>query len=62
MARLVGLVWHESNNNVWYELLIKFKEVFVKGGIKRMKYTLPSLVFAAIKLSHIMQMREINPV
>ena len=30
---------------------MKFKRVFVKGGIKRMKYTVPALVFSLFRIS-----------
>jgi len=30
---------------------MKFKRVFVKGGVKRMKYTCPALIFALFRLS-----------
>ena len=51
VARLVGLVSHPWHNDVYYELLLKFKKVFVKGGIKRMKYTVPALIFSVIRLT-----------
>ena len=62
VARLVGLVWHSHNNNAYFELLLRFKKVFVKGGIKRMKYTVPALVFSVIRLTQTINNREINPV
>jgi hypothetical protein len=36
---------------MYFELLMKFKRVFVKGGVKRMKYTLPALIFSLFRLS-----------
>lgn len=45
------MVGHPSSHDIQYDLLMKFKKVFVKGGAKRMKYTIPALVFALIKLS-----------
>jgi hypothetical protein len=30
---------------------MKFKKVFVKGGVKRLKYTCPALIFALFRLS-----------
>lgn len=62
VARLVGLVWHNWHNDIYYELLLRFKKVFVKGGIKRMKYTIPALVFSVIRLTQTINHREINPV
>jgi hypothetical protein len=55
-------VWHSCNNDIYYELLLKFKKVFVKGGIKRMKYTVPSLVFSVIRLTQTVNQRELCPV
>jgi hypothetical protein len=31
---------------------MKFKRVFVKGGVKRMRYTIPPLVFSLFRLSN----------
>jgi len=31
---------------------MKFKRIFVKGGIKRMKYSIPALCFALFRLSN----------
>ena len=52
VAKLVHLVCHKANFDVYYEILLKFKRVFVKGGIKRMKYSIPALCFALFKLSN----------
>jgi len=30
---------------------MKFKRVFTKGGVKRLKYTCPALIFALFRLS-----------
>jgi len=51
VARLVNLVYHKSDQNTYFEILLKFKKVFAKGGLKRMKYTIPALVFNVIKLT-----------
>jgi len=45
-------VSHPTNLAQYFELLLKFKRVFVKGGIKRMKYSIPALCFALFKLSN----------
>lgn len=45
------MVGHPASHDIYYDLLMKFKKIFVKGGPKRMKYTVPALVFALIKLS-----------
>ena len=58
----MNLVWHSCNNDIYYELLLKFKKVFLKGGIKRMKYTVPSLVFSVIRLTQTLNQRELCPV
>lgn len=51
MAKLVHLVYHPKNLDLYFEILMKFKKVFVKGGVKRLKYTCPALIFALYKLS-----------
>ena len=51
VARLIHMVSHPSSHDIYYDLLMKFKKIFVKGGPKRMKYTVPALVFALINLS-----------
>lgn len=50
ISKLVHLIYNQ-NNDLWYTLLLKFKKIFLKGGENRMKYTLPSLIFALFKLS-----------
>jgi vacuolar protein sorting-associated protein 35 len=51
VAKLVHLVHHKTNIDLYFEILMKFKRIFVKGGIKRMKYSLPALVFSLFRLS-----------
>lgn len=51
VAKLLHLVYHKTNIDLYYEILMKFKRVFVKGGIKRMKHSLPALIFSLFKLS-----------
>jgi hypothetical protein len=51
VSKMLHLIYHKSNSDVYYELLMKFKRVFVKGGTKRMKYTIPALIFNMLKLS-----------
>lgn len=51
VAKLVHLVNHKTNLDLYFEILMKFKRVFVKGGVKRMKYSMPSLVFSLFRLS-----------
>mmetsp|Transcript_36506 Transcript_36506/g.26579 ORF Transcript_36506/g.26579 Transcript_36506/m.26579 type:complete len:149 (+) Transcript_36506:1203-1649(+) len=54
VAKLVHLVSHPSNSNIHYDLLLRLKKVFVKGGDRRIKHTLPALIFELIKLSMLM--------
>lgn len=51
VARLVHMVAHPTNHDISFDLLMKFKKVFVKGGPKRLKYTVPAMVLALIRLS-----------
>lgn len=50
VAKLIHLIYNKSSD-LYYELLLKFKRVFVKGGIKRMKYSIPAFCFGLFKLS-----------
>lgn len=59
---MVNLVWHASSNDHYFELLLRFKKVFVKGGLKRMKYTVPALIFSLIRFTQVLNYREIHPV
>lgn len=52
VAKLVHLVKHPRNLDLYFEILMKFKRVFVKGGVKRMRYTCPALIFALFRLSN----------
>ena len=52
VAKLIHLVYHKTNIDLYFELLMKFKRIFVKGGIKRMKYSLPALCFSLFRLSN----------
>ena len=60
VAKLVHLVYHKQNNDLYFELLMKFKRIFVKGGPKRMKYTIPALCFALFRLSQVLTQRSSN--
>jgi hypothetical protein len=51
VARLVNLVYHSTSQDLYFDILLRFKKIFVKGGIKRMKYTIPALVFSIIRLT-----------
>jgi len=65
VSQLPHLVFHHQNvencNDIYYELLNKFKRVFVKGGNARMKFTIPSMCFALIKLSGHINTKVSNP-
>ena len=61
IAKLIHLVWHHSNNDLYFEILMKFKRVFVKGGQQRMKFTLPAVIFSLFRLSQEMINREQSP-
>lgn len=50
IAQMLHLV-NNPNNDQWYALLLKFKKIFLKGGVERMKHTLPALIFSLFKLS-----------
>ena len=52
VAKLMHLIYHKSNHDLYFEILMKFKRVFVKGGLKRMKYTIPALIFSLFRLSN----------
>ena len=61
VARILHMVSHRTSNDIYFDLLMKFKKIFVKGGIKRQKYTYPALVFSLIRLTWIINDREVNP-
>lgn len=60
VAKLVHLVYHQKNIDLYFEILMKFKRIFVKGGVKRMKYTCPALIFALFRLSNEIVNQQIN--
>jgi hypothetical protein len=51
VAKLVHLVRHPTNLDLYFDILMKLKRVFVKGGVNRLKYTSPALIFALYRLS-----------
>lgn len=57
VSKLIHLVFHKSNFDLYFEILMKFKRIFVKGGIKRMKYSIPALCFALFRLSQEMVLK-----
>lgn len=60
VARLVHLVSHSTSVGAYFDLVLRLKKVFLKGGIKRMKYTIPALVFNLIRLSNFLSYQEMN--
>jgi len=60
VARILHLLYHRTDNSAYFELLMKFKKVFAKGGIKRQKYTTPALIFALIRLSQAINGRDMG--
>jgi hypothetical protein len=61
VSKLLHLVYHKSNNDIYFENLSKFKKVISKGGNKRQKYTVPPLIFSLLKLSNEIVVRAQNP-
>ena len=57
VAKLVHLI-KARNLDLYYEILMKFKRVFVKGGVKRMKFTCTALIFALFRLSNEVMVRQ----
>ena len=51
MARLLHMINHKSNADIYYDLLLRFKKVFARGGATRQKYTYPALCFSLIRLT-----------
>ncbi len=45
------MILHKSNADIYYDLLLRFKKVFAKGGVNRQKYTYPALCFGMIRLT-----------
>ena len=35
VARILHMIWHPADNDIYYDLLLKFKKVFAKGGPQR---------------------------
>ena len=53
----VAKMLHLINNNdldSYYEILQRFKKELVQGGIKRMKYTMPSYIFNLFKFIYLL--------
>ena len=53
VAKLLQLISNDDLD-VYYEILQRFKKELVQGGIKRMKYTLPSYIFNLFKYIYLL--------
>ena len=45
------MISHKTNADIYYDLLLRFKKIFARGGLNRQKYTYPALTFSLIRLS-----------
>lgn len=45
------MIAHKSNQDIYYDLLLRFKKIFARGGLNRQKYTYPALFFSLIRLT-----------
>ena len=48
------MISHKSNADIYYDLLLRLKKVFARGGHTRQKYTYPTLIFSMIRLTAFM--------
>ena len=62
VSRILHMIYHPANNDIYFDLVMKFKRVFSKGGPQRQKFTYPALFFTFIKLSAAITHREIHGV
>ena len=53
VAKMLHLI-NNSDLDSYYEILQRFKKELVQGGIKRMKYTMPSYVFNLFKFIYLL--------
>ena len=60
MARIIHMIYHAGSVDSYYDLLLRFKRIYAKGGKQRQKYTYPALIFALIRLSQEVNFREVN--
>ena len=51
VARIIHMISHKTNADIYYDLLLRFKKIFARGGLNRQKYTYPALTFSLIRLS-----------
>jgi len=45
------MIAHKTDANIYYDLLLRFKKIFSRGGLNRQKYTYPALFFSLIRLT-----------
>ena len=45
------MIAHKSSPDIYYDLLLRFKKIFSRGGLNRQKYTYPALFFSLIRLT-----------
>ncbi|KAH7286518.1 hypothetical protein KP509_32G010800 [Ceratopteris richardii] len=57
VARLVQMLTNDDNSEM-FKILQTVRKYFLKGGPKRLGYTLPSLVFSALKLVRLLQQQD----
>lgn len=54
----MNLIRNRDNLDLHFEILMKFKRIFTKGGVNRMKYTVPGLIYALFRLSAMLTARN----
>ena len=54
------MIYHAGSVDAYYDLLLRFKRIYAKGGKQRQKYTYSALIFALIRLSQEINFRELN--
>ncbi|MCO5594828.1 hypothetical protein L7F22_048862 [Adiantum nelumboides] len=59
VARLVQMLTNKDNDEM-FKILVTARKHFLKGGPKRLGYTLPPLVFSALKLVRLLQQQGEN--
>ncbi|KAI5064024.1 hypothetical protein GOP47_0020694 [Adiantum capillus-veneris] len=59
VARLVQMLTNKDNDEM-FKILLTARKHFLKGGPKRLGYTLPPLVFSALKLVRLLQQQGEN--
>ena len=51
VSRIIHMIAHKSDADVYFDLLLRFKKVFARGGLNRQKYTYPALFFSLVRLT-----------